>query len=831
MSDAEPLDLDLPEHLRERIARRSGPVCAGRGEFVVYWMRTAARGHENPALDVARVAAAALEIPVLVYHAVSERYPYASDRLHAFALQGAVDVAHELAELGVVYALHVERPGHRGPHLRQLAERAALVVTEELPVPPLRVWTRRLVEHVDTPVWTVDSACVVPMPLVGRRPERAYAFRDATRRLRDERLRREWPALDLPADPAAGDDPAARFALPFEPVDPATLDLEELLAACAIDHTVPPVPDTRGGPLAGYARWQAFLARIVGYSRSRNDPLRDGVSRMSAWLHWGHVSPLRIAREAALQDGDGAAKYLDELLVWRELAYAWCFHTRDVHDPECLPTWARNTLREHEADPRPLLPSWETLAHGRTGDVLWDACQRSLLRHGELHNNLRMTWGKALVSWTGDVEQAMERLADLNHRYALDGRDPASYGGLWWCLGLFDRPFQPEQRILGSVRPRPTREHARRLDVDRYAERVDRPRHAPLRFQLGMGTVSTAKVAVVGAGLSGLACAGALRAQGLRVDVFDKARGYGGRTSTRRIEDGAVSVDHGAQYFTARDPRFRTRVDSWIEDGVVAEWDARVVTLHDGRVGPDPRPGSRLVGTPGMSALCRHLGAGVGEVRFGVRVLSVARLDGCWRLDTERDGAVDGYDFLVVALPAPQAAELLADADREAASFAAAVPMTPCLASWLVFETPFDVPFDAAFCEAGDDLGRPLAWAARNSSKPGRDPHREVWVLHGTPAWSAELLEEEPAAAVLVLAEALARESGRTLPRILAQGAHRWRYALPPEPAAEDHRFDAANGLALCGDWCGGPRVEGAWLSGSAAAGAVLRHLNLRAPS
>ncbi|MCA9561451.1 MAG: NAD(P)-binding protein [Myxococcales bacterium] len=583
--------------------------------------------------------------------------------------------------------------------------------------------------------------------------------------------------------------------------------------------------------MAGYARWQSFLAHLDGYARARNDPLRDGVSRMSAWLHWGHVSPLRIAREAAGRGGDGADKYLDELLVWRELAYAWCFHTRDAHDPECLPAWARSTLREHESDPRPLLPSWETLVHARTGDALWDACQRSLLRHGELHNNLRMTWGKALVGWTRDVEQAMERLADLNHRYALDGRDPASYGGLWWCLGLFDRPFQPEQRILGSVRPRPTREHARRLDVDRYAAKVDRPRHAPLRFQLGMGTVSTAKVAVIGAGLGGLACASALREQGLRVDVFDKARGFGGRTSTRRIEDGAVSVDHGAQYFTARDPRFRTRVASWIEDGVVAEWDARVVTLDQGRIGADPRPGPRLVGTPAMSALCRHLGARVGDVHFGARIVSVTRDDSSWSLHSETGARWDGYDFLVVALPAPQAAELVADADPEAGAFAAGVAMTPCLACWLVFDAPFDVPFDAAFCASGDDLGRPLAWAARNSSKPGRDRSRDVWVLHGTPAWSARLLEEDPAAAGLVLAEALARESGRTLPRIVAQGAHRWRYALPPTPAPQDHWFDAARGLALCGDWCGGPRVEGAWLSGCAAAGAVLRHLNLRRPS
>ena len=143
-------------------------------------------------------------------------------------------------------------------------------------------------------------------------------------------------------------------------------------------------------------------------------------------------------------NNEGAEKYLDELLIWRELAYAFCFYRNDHERTLSFAGLGDgNTWPSIEVDQRPALMSWETLARGRTGDVLWDAAQRSLLIQGELHNNVRMTWGKSILNWTPDAEAALATMIDLNHRYALDGRDPASYGGILWCLGQFDRPFPP----------------------------------------------------------------------------------------------------------------------------------------------------------------------------------------------------------------------------------------------------------------------------------------------------------------------------------------------------------------------------------------------------
>jgi hypothetical protein len=252
-----------------------------------------------------------------------------------------------------------------------------------------------------------------------------------------------------------------------------------MVAECAIDHGVAPVPTTRGGSRAGYARWTAFIHRggLSQYADRRNDALFDGVSRMSAYLHYGMVSPFRLAREAHARRGDGPAKYLDELLIWREVAYAFCYWHPSPTTVDAIPPWARDTLAEHEGDPR-TIQSWESLARARTGDALWDAAQQSLLIHGALHNNVRMTWGKAIPAWTRSAHDALSMLEALNHRYALDGRDPASYGGLLWCLGQFDRPFSPPMPVLGTVRPRPTAQRHQR-QARRAVGPVHRRRHRP----------------------------------------------------------------------------------------------------------------------------------------------------------------------------------------------------------------------------------------------------------------------------------------------------------------------------------------------------------------
>lgn len=853
---------DLPDYLAERVRVIESRGCPGDAPFILYWMHTALRVEENPALETARFMADRMKLPLLVYQGLSERYPYACDRHHAFMLQGARETHRELSARGVAAAFHLERPGYRGPYLRELAGRAAAVVTEDFPTAPISDWLPRLARHAAGPVFAVDTACVVPMRLVGRAYDRAFAYRDATAAVRAARISRSWPTIDhnhrsLPQNAGGHVERAwspkslAEFNLPFEPLDWNALDSErgqvnrdladrrlaELIGECDIDHTIGPIADSPGGSRAGYARWNAFRqSGLARYAYDRNDPLRQGTSRLSPYLRYGMVSPFRIARESAAvmaaggSGRAGAEKFLDELLVWRELAYTFCHYRANHGTVDAIPGWARRTLAEHEGDRRTAFFDAETLARGRTGEPLWDAAQRSLRVRGELHNNVRMTWGKALVGWTPNLDTAWRHLVDLNHQFALDGRDPSSYGGLLWCVGQFDRPFTPPQPMFGTVRTRPLKDHAMRLDPDQYREQVDRPAGGP-----------APKVAVIGAGIAGLIAARTLLDSGLEVSVFEKSRGTGGRAATRRAEP-KLAFDHGAQYFTAYDPRFRQVVESWVEQGLAASWPAPLIQIGPAGVAAKTDQPERFVFVPGMSAIGRHLAKDV-PVRGDLRIARLESRTTGWEL-IDTSGQTQGqFDFVIVAVPSPQAADLLGD--HPFATEARAVPMTPCWAALAAFERRVETPWDGAFLHES-----PLAWVARNSSKPGRDPASDCWVLHATADWTTAHLDLPKDEAARKLLEAFqnavqqSAASGHGLPKgkfessdqpsrslspTIHLDAHRWMFSATPLTLDRQCLWEASSHLAMCGDWLAGGRIEGAYRSGTAAAGCVLRHVGLAA--
>jgi hypothetical protein len=410
-----------------------------------------------------------------------------------------------------------------------------------------------------------------------------------------------------------------------------------------------------------------------------------------------------------------------------------------------------------------------------------------------------MTWGKAILPWTYSARRAMKLMIDLNHRFALDGSDPNSYGGLLWCMGQFDRAF-PAGRVFGKVRQRSLARHARRLDLDRYA-RIVSPPAGGQRLRIG----------VVGAGLAGLAAARTLADQGHDVVVVEKARGAGGRMSTRR--DASLRFDHGAQYFTARDARFLRHVAAWRERGLVRKWDARIATIGEHESDRQEQGTERYVAVPGMNAICRDMAAELADCRFEWTVSELRRSDAGWVLATEGGQTLE-CDALVMTAPPEQARALLGDPEIDAAT--SGVDMLPCWALMVTLDKPLLKAHDAAFVNQG-----PLAWVSGQPSKPGR-PSANAWVLHATPDWSLENLEKSASEVRDLLLEA-----ARDLPlsqsfSVESAVAHRWRYALAKQPLDRGAIWLGEKNLALAGDWCNGSRVEGAFLSGVAAAGHVM---------
>ncbi len=327
-----------------------------------------------------------------------------------------------------------------------------------------------------------------------------------------------------------------------------------------------------------------------------------------------------------------------------------------------------------------------------------------------------------------------------------------------------------------------------------------------------------ARVAVIGAGISGLTGARTLHDLGLEVTVFEKSRGPGGRTATRRADPG-LSFDHGAQYFTARDPQFLRHVEAWIQQGIVAEWNGRIVTIEGAMVRPKTDQPDRYVGVPGMTAIAQHLVADL-RVVLETRIVRLDRVDESWQV-TDAAGQTHGpFNHVIVSLPSPQAADLLVD--HALAAEARAIPMTPCWAVLAAYDGRIEAAWDGAFV-----LGSPLVWVARNSSKPGRDCSKDCWVLHASPDWSAahQDLARDTVKARLLSAFASITAAPALNPVHL--DAHRWLFSATPLSLDRLALFDGEIGLVVCGDWLAGGRVEGAFRSGVAAAGCILRHLGI----
>jgi predicted NAD/FAD-dependent oxidoreductase len=340
---------------------------------------------------------------------------------------------------------------------------------------------------------------------------------------------------------------------------------------------------------------------------------------------------------------------------------------------------------------------------------------------------------------------------------------------------------------------------------------------------------SSGRVAIVGAGIAGAACAVGLQKAGLQVTLFDKSRGVGGRMATRRASwtddrggRGSADFDHGAQHFSARHPRFRAVMARAQTAGCVAAWQPRV---HRDR--PVSLARRSFVAVPNMPSLCRHLLAGV-PLRLGQAVQRLQRAADGWQVVLAGGDTHGPFDQVMLAMPPGQAALLLAGHADAWADTLAAVPMLPC---WTLMAVTADVdwPWDAAEPARG-----PLAWVVRNDRKPGREAvvGCATWVAHATPEWSAEHLDDEPAAVADALGAALAAQlPGSPAPRWLHGSVHRWRYAAPAGPVAGGGAcsWTPQLGWGVCGDFLAGGDVESAWRSGDELADTVAAWLEAAA--
>jgi deoxyribodipyrimidine photo-lyase len=462
------------------------------GAYVLYWMIAARRASCNFALERAVEWAAALSRPLLILEALRCDYQWASERLHAFVMAGMGDNAAALAGSPVTYYPYLE--GARGAGrglLEALAARACLVVTDEFPCFFLPRMVAAAAARLPVLVEQVDGNGLLPLRATERVFPTAFAFRRF--------LQGELPhhLADSPAEnPLAGtalprlDAIPAAVARRWPPASLAQLAApSDLLARLPIDHAVTPVA-AAGGAAAGQRALRRFVdKRLPAYFERRNDLADEVTSRLSPYLHFGHVGAHQVFAAIAAHEGWTAERlgataggkrtgwwrmsapaeaFLDQLVTWREVGFNMAF-LRDDHDRyESLPPWAQLTLARHAADPRPVVYTLDQLAAAATHDPLWNAAQIQLVREGRIHNYLRMLWGKKILEWSPSPQDAAAAMIALNDRWALDGRDPNSYSGIFWTLGRYDRPWGPEREIFGTIRYMSSANTARKLDVPSY---------------------------------------------------------------------------------------------------------------------------------------------------------------------------------------------------------------------------------------------------------------------------------------------------------------------------------------------------------------------------
>lgn len=475
----------------------AGQSVSRDGQYVLYWMTAFRRTTWNFGLQRAVQWARDLRKPLLILEALRCGYRWASDRLHQFVIQGMADNQSCLARRNAFYYPYLEpEPGAGRGLLAQLGTRACVVIGDDFPCFFLPRMVAAATRQVPVRLELVDSNGLLPMRAADRTFARAFDFRRFLQRsllphLDPDSLPDEDPLQDrrLPVLESLPRDILRRWPA-AKPKDFA--DQRQALSRFPIDHQVAPAA-TAGGPEAAQDTLRRFLQeRLARYGQSRNDPDVEATSGLSPYLHFGHISvhqvfaetmrhadwrPERVSAKVTGSSHDwwgvdgNVESFLDELITWRELGYNMCSRHDDYDSYDSLPGWARQTLAQRADDPREYVYTLDEFESAATHDALWNAAQRQLVREGRIHNYLRMLWGKKILEWSASPQAALEVMIELNNKYALDGRNPNSYSGIFWVLGRYDRAWGPQRPVFGTIRYMSSENTARKVRVKEYLRR------------------------------------------------------------------------------------------------------------------------------------------------------------------------------------------------------------------------------------------------------------------------------------------------------------------------------------------------------------------------
>lgn len=445
-------------------ALKSGPV--------VLWMSRDQRVKDNWALIFAQKLAIQKRVPLFVLFCLVPEFLHATTRQYSFMLHGLREVEQNLLAKNILFFMLTGLPGKTIPEFMRICGGSALVKDFD----PLRIkrqWTDSVAKVTDIPFYEVDAHNIIPCWSASPKQEfGARTFRPKAYRALDEFLE-EYPPLRK--HPVVWEGEIGR---PF-------IHARNFFSQNSVEHMVKTLKVAtlgeadwiKPGEKAASQSLSGFIKKkLPDYGQARNNPAVDGQSDLSPYLHFGHISPQRVAlevremRERAKERTSHDA-FLEELIVRRELSDNFCFYNAEYDSFEGFPEWAKKTLNAHRKDKREYLYSRKQFEHGETHDALWNAAQMEMVKRGKMHGYMRMYWGKKILEWTQTPQDAFKTALYLNDKYELDGRDPNGFTGVAWCFGKHDRPWK-ERPVFGTVRYMNANGLKRKFDADKYVQQV-----------------------------------------------------------------------------------------------------------------------------------------------------------------------------------------------------------------------------------------------------------------------------------------------------------------------------------------------------------------------
>ena len=435
-----------------------------KGDYILYWMQQSQRAEYNHALEYAVEIANYYGLPVVVLFTLMEDYPDANRRHYIFMLQGLIETRERLEKRGIQM---VVKPGSPEDIVPGLAGKACALVCDRGYLRHQRRWRRQVAKKTPCRCIEVESDVVVPVGVVSQKAEyAAYTIRPKIKKHLDLFLKEvRHPDVEK-----------VTHAVKDGGID---LDdyLKKLQTLKTTDQNVSEVSRFfTGGTSEAKKRFNTFIEKhLVDYDKNSNQPQTDDISRMGPYLHFGQISPLYLALK--IQHAEGALKnakekFLEQLIVRRELSMNFVCYTTGYDTFECIPRWARNTLDDHLDDNRPYVYTRRQLEAAKTHDPYWNASMKEMKFTGYMHNYMRMYWGKKILEWSKTPKKAYETTLYLNNKYFLDGRDPNSFTGVAWIYGLHDRAWK-EREIFGKIRYMAASGLERKCKISDYVEKVE----------------------------------------------------------------------------------------------------------------------------------------------------------------------------------------------------------------------------------------------------------------------------------------------------------------------------------------------------------------------